>query len=454
MNWGIADNTESYEEALRERILVRLDTLMRLRWYAIIGQAVAVLVVAFGFQYSMPWQVCLVVVGISLALNLWLARKYKANYRMPENGAVLLLVFDLSQLAILLFLTGGLQNPFVILLMAPVVVSATSLHRSRTFLLGALALVIISFLAVYHLPLPWEPGNPMKMPFVFVAGIWAAFVCTLAFTTIYVFRVAQETRKLADALAATQLVLQREQHLTSLDGLAAAAAHELGTPLATIAIISKEMMNELPKKSEMYEDAKLLRSQAERCREILQKLTSLTSDNEPIIQEQSLESLVEEQVSPLREFGIPVTIHTTYNESPMPIMLRNPGVQYSLGNLIDNAVDFAAKSVVVTLWWTSKEVRVGISDDGEGFSPSILSQIGEPYISSHQSRSENRNQNRTDGHSSGMGLGLFIAKILLERSGADLDFGNNICSEPHNSGACVTINWPRERFESGTIKAR
>ena len=343
----------NYVDAIRERVLIRLDTLIRLRWYAIIGQFGAVTIVAFGFRYNLPLLPCVILIALSAALNLVLARRYRANFRLESRNAFALLAFDILQLAALLYLTGGLQNPFSILLMAPVIVSSTSLKRDHTLMLGLLALTVVSLLTHYHLPLPWSAEAPLQMPLRYVVGTWVAITCTLAFTAIYAFRVAQEARKLGDALAATEMVLQREQHLSALDGLAAAAAHELGTPLATIALVSKEMLHALPEDSDLREDAQLLRSQAERCRDILQKLTSLSSASEPIMAQQTLAAMVEEVVAPLRDFGVSIVVVNQGEASDMPVIERNLGLQYSLGNLVDNAVDFARSQVSVDLFWDS-----------------------------------------------------------------------------------------------------
>ncbi len=428
----------NFAETIRQRILIRLDTLIRLRWYAIIGQYGAIMIVALGFGYELPFLLCLILIALSALLNLFLAWRYRANFRLESGGAFMLLAFDILQLASLLYLTGGLQNPFSILLMAPVVVSATSLKRDHTLMLGLLAIVVVSLLSFYHLPLPWSAEAPLKMPLRFIVGTWVAITCTLAFTAIYAFRVAEEARKLADALTATEIVLQREQHLSALDGLAAAAAHELGTPLATIALVSKEMVHALPKDSELQEDAQLLRSQAERCREILQKLTSLSSADEPIMAHQTLAAVVEEVVAPLRDFGVKITVTKKGEGREAPITERNLALQYSLGNLVDNAVDFAQARVSVDLFWDDEIVRLTVADDGPGFPPVILERLGEPFTTARQ-----RGADKTQR---GMGLGLFIAKTLLERSGAVLTFENaqNIDAL---SGAVVTVEWQREQLE-------
>jgi two-component system sensor histidine kinase RegB len=422
-------------------MLIRLDTLIRLRWYAIVGQLGAVLIVAFGFGYEMPWMACITLIAAAVLLNLWLGYRVHnhSRTRIRANDVFMLLTFDVVQLAALLYLTGGLDNPFSILLIAPVIVSSTSLTRNHTIMLGVLVALIVSTLAIYHLPLPWRDGEVMSMPPLYLAGIWTALICTLGFTAIYAFRVAQEARKLGDALSATELVLQREKHLSALDGLAAAAAHELGTPLATIALVSKEMLRELPQDSDLAEDAALLRTQAERCREILSKLTSLSSAGEPIMERQSLNALIEEVVDPLRTIGAPVKVKRLGDKVTIPHFDRSLGVRYGLGSIIENAVDFADNHVSVQANWDTSHIEILVSDDGPGFPSSILRRAGEPFISR---RRDIPGRSRKEG----MGLGLFIAKTLLERSGATVTFSNGLPNEPEH-GARVRVIWPRELLE-------
>ena len=259
---------------------LRLNTLIKLRWLAIVGQSAAVLIVAYGFEFPLPVSICFALIAISAWLNLYLAFRYPATHRLRPFAALGIMVFDAFQLAGLLYLTGGLTNPFSLLMTVPVVVSATSLPLRMTIGLGALAVAMVTLLVFFHMPLPWFAGAELPMPFVYVAGMWVAVVSSIAFTGVYAWRVADEARKLANALTATELVLQREQHLSALDGLAAAAAHELGTPLATIALVAKEMERALGEDPRWHEDVTLLRSQSERCREILKRLTSLSSEGE------------------------------------------------------------------------------------------------------------------------------------------------------------------------------
>ncbi|WP_292660867.1 ActS/PrrB/RegB family redox-sensitive histidine kinase [Mesorhizobium sp.] len=412
---------------------LRLNTLIRLRWLAIVGQSLTVLVVAYGLKFPLPVSMCFALIACSAWMNLLLTFRYPAAHRLTPFSAFAILTFDSLQLAGLLYMTGGLTNPFSLLMTVPVVVSATSLPLRLTAMLGALVIVAATLLVFYHLPLPWHEGAPLAMPFIYVAGIWMAVFCSIAFTAIYAFRVAEEARLLANALAATELVLQREQHLSALDGLAAAAAHELGTPLATITLVAKEMEKALGEDPKYGEDVKLLRSQSERCREILKRLTSLSSESEVHLSRLPLTSLVEEVTAPHRDFGISIKLRPGERIGPEPVGRRNPGVIYGLGNLVENAVDFARKNVTIRWSWNEAAVSFSIIDDGPGFPPEIIDRIGEPYMSTRQGTEAG----------GGLGLGLFIAKTLLERSGATLDFRNS--SEP-GEGAIVQISWPRSVF--------
>jgi two-component system sensor histidine kinase RegB len=284
------------------------------------------------------------------------------------------------------------------------------------------------------------------LPSVYVAGIWVALVCTVLFMGIYAFRVAEEARQLAEALAATELVLTREQHLSALDGLAAAAAHELGTPLATIALVAKELEREMPLGSAHGEDIALLRSQVQRCRDILAKLNSLSADADWHHSTLPLSQLIEEAVAPYREFDVAIRVARPAGRGAEPVGRRNPGILYGLGNLVENAVDFARTEVTLDAQWTPDEVSITIADDGPGFAPEVIGRIGEPYLTT---RARSR-ASESGSEQPGLGLGLFIAKTLLERSGAKLSFTN---IEPPGAGASVRIVWPRAAMEAGPAEA-
>ena len=345
-----------------------------------------------------------------------------------------------SSSAALLFVTGGLGNPFAILLLVPVIVSATTLAPLPTMLLGAIVVVTATVLAFSHLPLPWHPGEALSLPWIYTVGVWVALVSACAFTGTYAFRVAEEARLLARALNATEMVLAREQHLSALDGLAAAAAHELGTPLATIALVARELEREMAGDERHAEDIALLNSQAQRCRDILAKLTSMSGELDQAIARQPLSSLVEEVVEPYRAFGTEIAMLKPRGEGPEPVGRRNPAIIQALANLVENAVDFAEARVEIGTAWNDREVSMTVSDDGQGFTPAILARIGEPYVTTRGPAGDDRAHHEAGG----LGLGLFIAKTLLERTGARLTFRNN---EPPQRGAMVRVVWPRALME-------
>jgi len=425
-----------------------LSTLIRLRWPAIAGQMLAVAVVGMWFEFPLPMALCIALIALSAWLNVSLRVIFPSAQRLDPFWATALLAYDIVQLSGLLYLTGGLQNPFAILLLGPVMVSATTLQPDKTFLLGTLALTAASLLVFYHLPLPWFEGETFRIPVHYLGGLWIALACALVFIAFYAFRVAEEGRQLADALAATELVLQREQHLSALDGLAAAAAHELGTPLATIAIVASELEHEIAGDDPHAEDIRLLRSQSQRCREILAKLTSLSSEPEEHFGRLPLSHITEEITAPYRDFGVELKL-TSDGAGPEPVAPRSPGLVHGLGNLVENAVDFAKTTVHLHARWDDKTVSVVISDDGSGFSADIVDRLGEPYVTTRRAggrppQAEHKGD-RTGEHG-GLGLGFFIAKTLLERSGASLSLANRRAPE---GGAMITVTWSRTAFQGG-----
>jgi two-component system sensor histidine kinase RegB len=421
---------------LPQRRNVRLDTLLRLRWLAIIGQTIAVLVVYYAIEFPLPIWACLVVIALSAWLNVALRVRFSLTQRLEPERAAWLLAFDIAELAVLLFLTGGLQNPFAFLFLAPVLLSATALPPRITIYLGIFAMLCATVLVFAHYPLPWDTDDPLELPWIYLLGVWFSILLAIGFIGVYAWQITEEGRQLAEALTATELVLAREQHMSQLDGLAAAAAHELGTPLSTIAVVAKELERSLDASSPYGDDIRLLREQAQRCRDILAKLTELSS-GEPF-DLLPLSALIEEVVAPHRNFGVDINVALSHELAP-PMGARNPAVLYGLGNLLENAVDFAHKRVEITADWSSDDVAVTISDDGPGFAPEIMDRIGEPYV-----RSSKRRRLNGGGETTGLGLGFFIAKTLLERSGATVDFENRAYPD---RGAVIKIRWGRSDFE-------
>jgi two-component system, sensor histidine kinase RegB len=431
---------------------LRLQTIVRLRWLAVLGQTITVVGAYWVLGIELPIGACLAVIALSAWLNVALRLRYPASHRLKSNYAFFMLAYDILQLAALLYLTGGLQNPFAFLLIAPVTVSASTLPLKIIFALGALAIGAATFLTTFHYPLPWFGHTNLVLPFPYVMGVWAALVSGILFISFYSWRTAEEGRHMAGALAATEMVLAREQKLSALDGLAAAAAHGLGTPLATIAVVTKELLRGVKPGDPHYEDLVLLRAQAERCRKILAELAGRGEQLDLIVSRLPLSHLIEEVVAPHRPVAVPIEVKMGSAEgiasspTPEPVTQRNPGVLYGLGNIVENAVDFATDKVEVEARWSEDEVVIVIADDGAGFPPDVLEQLGEPFVTTRPGQ-KGREEAPDD---TGMGLGFFIAKTLLERSGARLDLSNR--SHPQ-SGAVVKVVWPRTRFERAAEKA-
>jgi two-component system, sensor histidine kinase RegB len=444
---------------------LRLQTMVRLRWFAVLGQFLAVIVVFFGFGFQMPVGWCLLFISVSAWLNVFLRVRYPARHRLGTTFATVLLAYDVLQLAALLYLTGGIENPFTVLILAPVTVSAANLPPRNTIFLGALALGAAAVILGNHLPLPWPAGETLVLPRLYRFGILAGVAACMTFIALYGWRLSKEAREMSAALAATELVLAREQKLHAMDGLAAAAAHELGTPLATIVLVTKEMQLAFPTGDTMIradalaEDLALLRSQALRCKEIMQKLTSRPTERDPLHSSLTITQLIEEAVAPHRAYAIKITvdaialasnlattptstggINSISPRQPEPVGERRPGLIYGVGNLIENAVEFAKSRVDVTARWDDDTVALVITDDGPGFKPDVMDSLGDPYVTT---RPAGANSTVT-GDSTGLGLGFFIAKTLLERSGASLALANR--PEPEH-GAIVRVTWPRRLFE-------
>ena len=416
---------------------IRLDTILRLRWLAVLGQLAAIFIVAQGLEFNVEIVPCVSIIALSAALNLALQTAANPMHRLEPLQAAGLLALNIVELAGLLYFTGGLQNPFSFLFLAPVLISATALPARFTFGLGLLAVACASLLFFFHLPLPWDSDDPLVLPPIYLVGVWLSSALAIGVTSLYSFQVTEEARKLADALAATELVLTREQHLTQLDGLAAAAAHELGTPLATIFLISRELEKTV-KDASIAADLKTLREQTQRCRDILSKITQLSSTGAPF-DRMKLSELIEEVVAPHRDFGVEIKVRIAVAAASEPVGSRNPAVLYGVGNIVENAVDFARTTVEVNAWWNKDTIELVISDDGPGIPPDILNRIGEPYLSRRRSQDDGGGERR------GLGLGVFIARTLLERTGAKVSFTNRTFPE---HGAVVQIAWPRERFET------
>ena len=412
--------------------MVRLRTLILLRWMAIAGQIAAILVASQVYALQLPLGLCALAVGLSVLVNLTLIMLFPENRRLSEAEAFLTLLFDLGQLAFLLFLTGGLTNPFAILVLAPLTISASVLRLRPTLILGGLAM-------------RFADGAALVIPRLFAFGFWLSIVIGILFLGLYSRRVATEMRHMSEALLATQMALAREQKLTDLAGVVAAAAHELGTPLATIKLVSAELIEELDGQPELQEDARLIRQQADRCRDILRDMGRAGKDDLHLRQA-PLSAVLREAAEPHLARGkrVDFTFAPVQDgEEAQPSILRRPEIIHGLRNLVQNAVDFARSTVWIEGEWTQRRIVIRITDDGDGFPPNVIGRIGDPFV---RARRPEPDAERRPGYE-GMGLGLFIAKTLLERSGAELSFANATDpflapqDRPARSGAVVEAVW-------------
>lgn len=427
---------------------VRLRTLVTLRWFAIAGQISAIVIAVYYFDLTLLVGPIAIVIGISVLVNLFSIFLFPETRRLSEGEADILIGFDLVQLGLLLYLTGGLNNPFALLVLAPVTVAATILPLRSTTIIGAIAIIVVTFLKISSQPITTAFGVPLVLPEIFVFGFWSALVIGIIFLALYARQVTQETLSMGEALVATQMALAREQKLTDLGGVVAAAAHELGTPLATIKLVSSELIDELEALPDQREDAALIRDQADRCRDILRSMGRAGKEDH-MLRHAPLETVVREASEPHMNRGIKVItrIRPTVDGGTRQLEIyRRPEIIHGLRNLVQNAVDFASSDVLIEISWSAENVSIRIHDNGPGFPSSVLGRIGDPFV---RRRRVDADQLKRPGYE-GMGLGLFIAKTLLERSGATLKFTNGGARSFNggSGGALVSVEWPRSRIEA------
>ncbi len=437
---------------------VRLQTLLVLRWLAVLGQTVTVVVASFYFGLRVELGLCFLAIGSSVLSNMIAMTVFPPNQRLHDWDAMLTLLFDLTQLSFLLFLTGGLNNPFSLLILAPVTISATALTMRSTTILGLSAIVMITVIAFYHMPLRMRDGELIALPPLFLLGFWIAIVIGIVFLSAYARRVTKEIHTMSQALLATQEALAREQKLTDLGGVVAAAAHELGTPLATIKLVSTELAEELEDHPDLAEDARLIREQADRCRDIMRDMGRAGKDDLHM-RSAPFGAVVREAADPHTDRG--VEVHFDFapdagGQEAQPVIHRRPEIIHGIRNLVQNAVDFAQANVWVEGRWDGKCLRLTLTDDGHGFPPDLIGRLGDPFLRRRKSRQDRQIRPGYEG----MGLGLFIAKTLLERSGAKITFRN--ATDPFlldeesgaRRGAMVEVSWPLETIRVAEQEAK
>ena len=425
-----------------------LRTLILLRWLAVGGQLLAIFVASQIYGFQLPLGLCLLAISAAMSANFILTAVYPPTKRLSELESFAALMFDLVQLAALVFLTGGLTNPFALLMLAPVIVSASALNLRATLILGGAAAMLTTLVFFVQIPLVQADGQVFETPVLFKFGFWVSILIGIAFLGLYGRKVSTELAKMSDALLATQMALAREQKLTDLGGVVAAAAHELGTPLATIKLISAEMASELKDNPSLQEDALTIRAQADRCRDILREMGK-TGKDDLLIRAAPLSEVLREAAEPHSQRGkmLHFNLNSKDNALPEPFILRRPEIIHGLRNLIQNAVDFASANVWIEGSWSAEDISVVIIDDGAGFPLQVIGRIGDPFLRSKSPQTLGRPEYE------GMGLGLFIAKTLLERTGAVMSFANASESAgfqsktPQRRGAVVEAIWPRGALE-------
>ncbi|MFQ3594755.1 MAG: ActS/PrrB/RegB family redox-sensitive histidine kinase [Sphingomonadaceae bacterium] len=416
---------------------VQVSTLVKIRWAAISGQLATVLVVGLGLGFPIPWWPVLAAIGATVFLNLGLSWLYRARDRLDGVSAFWNLAFDLFQISVLLFLTGGLLNPFALWLIVPVTMSATLLSLRATALLIVLAITLLTFLWRHALPLPWEEGEGLSFPPTYHLGVFMAIGLGMIFLAAYAWQISAQARRRQAALVATQAALERESRMGALGSLAAAAAHELGGPLGTITLIARDLEETLGRDPVMGADIQLLRQEVARAREILAGIAKRAEAEDPF-PEVPLPALLREVVEPFEPTRVAVEISVPWPPRGGPVIRRSPELLHGLGNLVSNALRHAATRVVITGGESPQNLWVAVSDDGPGFPDELLPRLGEPFLGPSISGSGST------------GLGIFIATTLLERTGARIAFSNR-----PEGGAHVEILWSRtdiERVASERLK--
>lgn len=406
---------------------MRVRTLVQLRWIAIFGQLLTLGITAVRLTRDLPLSSALAAIGAAALLNVGLVALYPRNARLVGGEALLHLGFDLVQLGVLLFLTGGLTNPFCVLLIVPVTISATLLSARATAALLATAFAILIALWHWALPLPWA-GHPIFLPPLYRLGILLGLMLAMAFLSIYAWQVSAEGRRRQLALIATQTALERESKMSALGSLAAAAAHELGGPLGTITLVARDLETAFGGDAVHRADVALLSSEVKRARDILVGIANRAEAEDPFPRV-ALTALLIEAAG---EGAPPVTVAIDPALAKVRVA-RTPELLHGLANLISNARRHAANAVRLSAGQAGEAVELLVEDDGAGFPDTLLPHLGEPFLGPSRSGA------------GGTGLGIFIATTLLERTGGRLSFSNM-----SQGGARVAIRWPRDHFTPAT----
>ena len=412
---------------LEENLHLDKKTLTNLRWIAIFGQLIAINLVYYYLKLDLPIIETHIIILIGLITNIILQFKIKVN-QLKDLYSALFLTYDLLQLSILLYFTGGITNPFSLLLIIPSIVSSTFLSMGTTIILGILTIILLFFLTEYYRMLPGLDVYSFSFPEYYLSGILVSIIIGLIFLSYFGIRFSAETKKRSEALDKLQQVMAKEYELDSLGGLVAAAAHSLGTPLATILIVAKELKKEIGDKSKHSKDLDLLISQARRCSDILKQISKKEISDDQFINLIKAEDLLEEIIRSFEQTSDKLINLITEKDKNKINIKRSPEIVYGLRNFVGNAIKFADKKINISLESDNQILLISINDDGPGFAEDIIKFIGEPYLKS---------KSKEISYKEGLGLGIFLGKTLLERKKAEFSFFNN----EDLKGATVKISW-------------
>ncbi len=436
---------------------IKPKSLLHLRWLAIAGQGVAIAVAYFILNLTFNFEACLIIILIACIVNLTSSIYFRKEKRLSAFKTFLFLSFDLTQISLLLFFSGGISNPFSMLIIVPAIVSASSLSIVYLSALCVMTLFSILFLSIRYFPIINNLGDVLKPPDILLLGFTFSLIITVTFLGNYARRIFLDNSNMNKALQATQVALERERKLTALTGVVAALGHELGSPLATIKLASSELLNEIDRDSPLYQDIKLIFDQIERCKKIISDMGSLGKDDQ-YVKIIDFFTLLLEASQPYEKKGKQIIFRLngviqghegiSIKEKMIPMIRREPELIHGIRNIVHNALRFSESSIDINLIVNSKKIKLEIIDDGKGFPYDVTSMIGEPFLKSRDLYSINTKSKTSE---EGMGLGLFIANILLERTKGQLKFSNvkqiENGGKKRVKGAKVEISWERSSIE-------